>query len=135
MLHDIRNRHSRAPGHAHAAVHQHSTTSKTRFLDPGADRVELRLECVDAIVADALDVEDFDSAFAFFDPEGALISRTLPRGVCGGSGICGVSLCGSGWRGRGRRLRWGYERTFADGDDMCDSQGVKHIYIRSVIPV
>lgn len=31
-------------------------------------------------------------------------------------------------------MRWGYESTFADGDNVCDSEGVEHIYIRSVIP-
>lgn len=112
---------------------QHSTPGETRFLNPGADGVELWFERVNAVVADAFDVENFDSAFAFFDPEGALISRALPRGECGKSGIYGAGLWGVGRRGGGG-LRWGYESTFADGDNVCDSEGVKHIYIRSMIP-
>ena len=112
-------------------MHQHASPRATRFFDPGADGEELRLERVDAVVADSFDVEDFDPAFAFFDPEGALISSALPRGECGVSGIYGAR---DGRGGGDRRLRWGYESTFAHGDDVCDSEGVEHIYIRSMIP-
>jgi hypothetical protein len=50
--------------------------------------MELGLERVNAIVAHAFDVENFDTTFALFDPEGTLISRAFWRagGTCGAGG-------------------------------------------------
>ena len=125
MLHHVRDRHRRAPRHAHAAVHEHLAARLTRLLDPRADRVQLVLERVDPVVAHAFDIEHLDPPFALFDPEG---TRPLSGDALPLNGTDRRDITSSTVHLRGR-----YERTFADGDDMRDAQRMQHIRIRSVI--
>ena len=131
VLHHVRDGHRRTPRHPNAAVNQHAASREARFFDPGTDGVQLGLEGVDAVIADALDIEDLDPAFTFLDPERALVSRALRWGDWSAGRICEAGRTGRG--GRGRRLRRGYESTLANGNNVCDSQGVEHIYVRGMV--
>ena len=58
-------------------MNKHFTTLCSRTVDPIANRFKLGFKCVDTVIADAFDVEDFDPALTLLNPERALSTRAL----------------------------------------------------------
>jgi hypothetical protein len=93
-------------------MHKHLSTLTPRLLNPITNRLKLRLERINPVVANALDIQNLDPAFALFYPERALsawafTSDELGTAACGAvtnyASCCGVAVV----------VRWD-ECTFAD---------------------
>src|ERR1700722_18144916 len=125
-------------------MHKHLAALHSRLLDPLADRLQLRLERVDAVIAHALDIEHLDPPLTFLDPERALTARAFscnemrvrgrPSHTARQFTTTTTITHTDAVRGT-REVRGGYERTFADRNDVRDAQRVEHIRVQSVIPV
>jgi hypothetical protein len=76
-------------------MNQHPATTLPCAFDPITNGSQLRLECIDPVVAYALDVENLDPPRSFFDEEGALVTWTRASDE-----VWAWRLgLGSGWRG------------------------------------
>ena len=114
-------------------MHEDLPTLLARLVDPLADRLELRLERVDPVVADALDVEDLDPPLAFLDPKRALAPGSLPgnkvrvvvrhRARAGRPDMSNIQM-------RGRD-----ERALAHRNDVSDPKRVEHERVGGMVPV
>src|ERR1700722_4254901 len=131
-------------------MHKHLAALHSRLLDPLANRLQLRLERVDAVIAHALDIEHLDPPLTLLDPERALTARAFS---CNEMRVRGrpshtarqfttttntptpPTITDTGAVRGTREVRGGYERTFADRNDVRDAQRVEHIRVQSVIPV
>ena len=114
-------------------MHEDLPTLLARLVDPLADRLELRLERVDPVVADALDVEDLDPPLAFLDPKRALAPGSLP-----GHKVRIVVR----HRARARRpdmsdiqMRGRDERALAHRNDVRDPKCMQHERVGGMVPV
>ena len=112
-------------------MNKHLTALRPRTVDPIANRFKLGFKSVDTVIADTFDIKDLDATLTFFDPKRAVASRsftgdelTRRRHVVGVGVLC---------RGGGMK-RWRDESALANRDDMRDTECMKHVYIRSVIP-
>lgn len=103
---------------------QHPAAFLSRFIDPIANRFQLRLEGVNTVVAHTLDVQDLDSALPLLDPEGAVAFALVVLRVGAHSG--------AGGRGRGdvavavdvHVVRGRHQRALADRDDVGDPKSM-----------
>ena len=112
-------------------MHEHLPTLLARLVDPLADRLELRLERVDPVVADALDVEHLDPPLAFLDPKRALSPGTLSGHEVRVRVRHGARAKGPGVRDVQMRRR--DEGALADRDDVGDPERMQHERVRGVI--
>lgn len=112
-------------------MHEHLPTLLARLVDPLADRLELRLERVDPVVADALDVEHLDPPLAFLDPK-----RALSPGTLSGHEVRVRVRHGARAKGPGVgdvQMRRRDEGALADRDDVGDPERMQHERVRGVI--
>lgn len=139
--------HSSTPRHSNPTMNQYLSSLFPRFIDPLTYRLQLRLQSIDPVITDALDIENLDSPGTFFDPEGARNSavmlrmgiriwrRSMPSmlRVRVGVGV-GVGIVHVGMVARVEMIRRN-QCTFAYGDDVSNTECLEHVYIRSVCSV
>lgn len=60
-------------------MHENFPTFHPSFVNPVADRSELRFEGIDPVIANTLNVQHLDPPFALFNPKGTMSTGTFPR--------------------------------------------------------
>ena len=112
-------------------MNKHLATLCPRTVDPITNQFELGFKSVDTVVADTFDIKNLDTTLTFFDPKGAVTSRSFTGDeLTRRRHVVGVGVLSRG----GGMKRWRNESALADGDDVRDTECMKHVYIRCMIP-
>ena len=112
-------------------MNKHLTPLCPRAVDPIANRFKLGFKSVDTVIADTFDIKDLDATLTFFDPKRTVTSRSFTRDeLTRRRHVVGVGVLGRG----GGMKRWRNESALADGENMRDTEYMKHVHIRSMIP-
>ena len=112
-------------------MNKHLTALRPRTVDPIANRFKLGFKSVDTVIADTFDIKDLDATLTFFDPKRAVTSRSFTGDeLTRRRHVVGVGVLGRG----GGMKRWRNESALADGDDVRDTECMKHVNIRCMIP-
>ena len=112
-------------------MNRHLATLCPRTVDPITNRFGLGFKSVDTVIADTFDVKDLDTTLTFFNPKRAVISMSFTGDeLTRRRHVVDVGVLG---RGGGMR-QWRNESALADGDDTRDTECMKHVNIRCMIP-
>ena len=107
-------------------MNKHLAILCPRTVDPIANRFKLGFKSVDTVIADTFDIKDLDATLTFFDPKRAVASRSFTGDeLTRRRHAVRMRVLGRG----GRMKRWRNESALADGDDVRDTECMKHVYI------
>ena len=107
-------------------MNRHLATLCPRTVDPITNQFELGFKSVDTVIADTFDVKDLDTILTFFDPKSAVTTRSFT----GDELTRRRHVVDAGVLGRGGGMKqWRNESALAEGDDMRDTEYMKHVHI------
>ena len=107
-------------------MNKHLATLRPRTVDPITNQFELGFMSVNTVVADTADVKDLDTILTFFDPKSAVTTRSFT----GDELTRRRHVVDAGVLGRGGGMKqWRNESALAEGDDMRDTEYMKHVHI------
>ena len=111
-------------------MNRHLATLCPRTVDPITNWFGLGFKSVDTVIADTFDVKDLDTILTFFDPKSAVTTRSFTGDeLTRRRHVVGMGVLGRG----GGMKRWRNESALADGENMRDTEYMKHVHIRSMI--
>ena len=112
-------------------MNKHLAILCPRTVDPITNQFELGFKSVDTVVADTFDAKVLDMILTLFDPKSAVTTRSLTGNeLTRRRHVVDVGVLSRG----GGMKRWRNESALADGDDVRDTESVKHERIRGVVP-
>ena len=107
-------------------MNKHLAILCPRTVDPITNQFELGFKSVDTVVADTFDAKVLDMILTLFDPKSAVTTRSFTGDeLTRRRHVVDVGVVGRG----GGMKQWRNESALAEGDDMRDTEYMKHVHI------
>lgn len=114
---------------------QDLTALLTRLIDPITHRLKLWFQSVDTVVTHAFNIQNLDATLSLFMPQRTMSSRSFPRNEMRSRSRSMIRSSRIVPSMRGHMMRRRYQRTLAYRNNVRDTESMKHIHVRRMIPI